>query len=161
MGFLRRWLGGSDDRADPAPAASDDTDDAEWRTASEATFDAHAHRQRVTLWLRLLGADFENEREQQRVFTLENRVMRALDESGAGEHDTNSLEQGFFAMRLIGDDADAIVSVVLPLLADALPGSYLAVRRGPAGTGEDRLDISVGPGHGGARGQPDAASQSG
>lgn len=143
MGFLRRWLGGSDDRPDRAPAGPEGDDDSEWLVSHEATFDAHADRQRVTLWLRLLGADFENEREQQRIFALENRVMRALDDSGAGEHDTNSLENGFFAMRLVGDDADGIVSVVVPLLSEALPGSYLAVRRGPAGSGEDRLDLGV------------------
>jgi len=141
MGFLRRWLGGSDDRSDGAPDVPGGDDDAEWCVAHEATFDANADRHRVTLWLRLQGADFENEREQQRIFALENRVMRALDESGAGEHDTNSLEPGFFAMRLVGDDADAMVAVVLPLLAEATPGSYLAVRRGPAATAEDRVEI--------------------
>ncbi len=141
MGFLRRWLGGSDDGPDRAPAEPQGDDDAEWCVAHEATFDANADRHRVTLWLRLLGADFDNEREQQRVFALENRVMRALDESGAGEHDTNSLEPGFFAMRLVGEDADAIVAVVLPLLAEAPPGSYIAVRRGPAGSAEDRVEM--------------------
>ena len=43
---------------------------------------------------------------------LENELMRALDAAGVGEHDTNSLERGFMAMRLIGDDADAIVEVI-------------------------------------------------
>jgi hypothetical protein len=109
--------------------------------ATEATFDAHAKRQRVTVWLRLADAGFENQREQQRLFDLENHIMRALDEAGAGEHDTNTLERGFFAMRLIGDDADAIVAVVVPLLSEAPAGSYLAVRRGPAGTGEDRIEV--------------------
>lgn len=142
MSFLRRILGGGGDevgRGDAAPA-----DDAEWRVATEATFDAHADRQRVTVWLRILDLAFENEREQLRIFGLENRLMRALDEAGAGEHDTNSLETGFFAVRLIGDDADAIVAVVKPLLAEAPGGSYLAVRRGPGGTGEDRVEVGSG-----------------
>jgi len=105
-------------------------------------------QQRVTVWLRLDDPEFERAREQQRVFALENSIMRALDEAGAGEHDTNALERGFLAMRLVGDDADAIVAVVVPLLDGAPAGSYLAVRRGPAGTGEDRLDL--GPGVDGA-----------
>ncbi len=119
-------------------------DDAEWRQSAEATFDAHADKHRVTFWMRLYDPSFENMREQQKVFATENTLMRALDEAGAGEHDTNSLEKGFMAMRLVGDDADAIVAVVLPLLADAPEGSYLAVRRGPAGTGEDRIFVGIG-----------------
>lgn len=141
MGFLRKLFGGGE------PADSGDAgapgDDAEWRTATDASFDATADRQRVTIWLRLFDPAFETMREQQRVFALENELMRALDESGAGEHDTNSLEKGFLAMRLVGDDADAIVAAVSPLLDDAPEGSYLAVRRGPAGTGEDRVGVGV------------------
>lgn len=121
-------------------------DDAEWRVATEAAFDASADRHRVTLWLRLYDPDFEATREQQRVFALENQLMQALDEAGVGEHDTNSLERGFVAMRLIGDDADDIVKVVQPLLGDAPEGSYLAVRRGPAPTGEDRIEVGIGAG---------------
>ena len=44
--------------------------------------------------MRLYDPDFETTREQQRVFALENELMRALDGAGAGEHDTNSLERG-------------------------------------------------------------------
>ena len=110
---------------------------------SEATFDAHADRQRVTVWLRLRGTDLEDAREQQRVFGLENDLMRALDASGAGEHDTNALERGYFAMRLIGDDADAVVAVIRPLLATAAR-SYLAVRRGPSGSAEERVNVGRG-----------------
>ncbi len=119
-------------------------DDAEWRRSAEATFEAHADKHRVTLWMRLYDPNFETMREQQKVFALENSLMRALDEAGAGEHDTNSLEKGYMAMRMVGADADAIVTVVLPLVAEAPEGSYLAVRRGPAGTGEDRIEVGLG-----------------
>jgi hypothetical protein len=143
MSFLRRLFGGngSDDAGRPSDRA---TDEGEWLVASEASFEADADRQRVTVWLRLDDPEFERAREQQRVFALENSIMRALDEAGAGEHDTNALERGFLAMRLVGDDADAIVAVVVPLLDGAPAGSYLAVRRGPADTGEDRLDLGPG-----------------
>ena len=100
----------------------------------------------MTVWLRLYDPTFETTREQQRLFALENRIMRALDEAGAGEHDTNSLERGFLALRLVGADADAIRAVVEPLLSDVPPGSYLALRRGPAGTGEDRIEVGIGAG---------------
>lgn len=143
MSFLRRLLGGPSDTA----GGSGDIigrDEEGLLVAGEATFDLHAARHRVTVWLRLLDPSFESPREQQRVFALENAVMRALDAAAAGEHDTNSLERGFLAVRLVGDDADAIVTVVAPLLVDTPPGSYLAVRRGPAGTAEDRLEVGDG-----------------
>jgi hypothetical protein len=148
MGFLRRLFGGSADVDVASPPARPSDDEAEWRTAHEATFDATADRHRVTVWLRLTDPAFENEREQQRLFGLENTLMRALDASAAGEHDSNSLEEGFLAIRLVGDDAEQVVAVVRPLLADAPRGSYLAVRRGPAGSAEERLDL--GPGRRGA-----------
>jgi hypothetical protein len=128
------------------PSGDGAGDDSEWRTSHEATFDATADRHRVTVWLRLLDAGFEDGREQQRIYALEDRLMRALDASAAGEHDSNSLEPGYLAVRLVGDDADAIIGVVLPLLDDAPPGSYLAVRRGPAQAGEERMDLGAHPG---------------
>jgi hypothetical protein len=147
VGFLKRLFGGG---SGEAPAAGGETggpaDDAEWRVAAEGTFDAGAERHRVSVWLRLYDPDFETTREQLRVFALENELMQALDAAGVGEHDTNSLERGYIAMRLLGDDADAIVDVILPLLADAPEGSYLAVRRGPAPTGEDRIEVGAGAG---------------
>lgn len=140
MSFLRRLLGGSG-ALEGRPGDEQADREAEWRAAHEATFDASADRQRVTVWLRLADPAFENVREQQRLFVLENALMRALDESGAGEHDSNSLETGYLAIRLIGEDADAILGVISPLLGDATGGSYLAVRRGPAGSPEDRLEL--------------------
>jgi hypothetical protein len=143
VGFLKRIFGAGDGDGGGG-SAGQPADDAEWRQSAEATFEAHADKQRVTVWLRLYDSNLETMREQQRVFGLENELMRALDEAGAGEHDTNSLERGYLAMRLVGEDAEAIVATVLPLLADAPEGSYLAVRRGPAGTGEDRLEVGSG-----------------
>ena len=142
MGFLKRLFGGGDDSG--GASAGQPADDAEWRQSAEATFEAHGDKHRVSVWVRLYDPDFETTREQMNVFALENRLMQALDAAGAGEHDTNALERGYMAMRLVGEDADAIVTTVTPLLADAPEGSYLAVRRGPAGTGEDRLEVGIG-----------------
>ena len=141
MSFLKKLFGGGGDGA--AAPGGQPADDAEWRQSAEATFEAHADKHRVTFWMRLYDPSFETTREQQRVFALENTLMRALDEAGVGEHDTNSLETGFMAMRMVGQDADAIVTVVEPLLTGAPEGSYLAVRRGPAGTGEDRIAVGL------------------
>jgi hypothetical protein len=144
VGFLKRLLGAAGPESEGgAGPPTEPADDAEWRRSAEATFEADADKHRVTIWLRLYDPSFETMREQQKVFALENRIMRALDEAGAGEHDTNSLEQGYLALRLIGEDAEAIVTVVEPLLTDAPAGSYLAVRRGPAGVGEERFDVGA------------------
>ncbi len=143
MSFFKRLLGGSSEGGQGDGPAGQPADDSEWRQSAEASFEAYADKHRVSVWIRLYDPDFETLREQQRVFVLENRLMRALDEAGVGEHDTNSLERGYLALRLVGEDADAIVAVVEPLLAEAPEGSYLAVRRGPAGTGEDRIQVGI------------------
>jgi hypothetical protein len=143
MSFLRRLLGSHADSptAQDRAGAPEDRPEEGFLVASEATFEAWGERQRVTVWLRLVDPTFSHEREQVRLFALEDRIMRALDESGAGEHDTNALEPGYLALRLVGDDADAIVAVITPLLDAVPPGSYLAVRRGPAGSAEERVDL--------------------
>ena len=139
MSFLKRLLGGAPDG--PARMAAGEDSGAPLE-ASDATFELHGDRHRVSVWLRLNDPTFETEREQLRLFLLEDRIMRALDEAGTGEHDTKALEAGFLAIRLVGPDADAIVRTVQPMLGDAPPGSYLAVRRGPSGSGEDRVEIT-------------------
>jgi hypothetical protein len=139
MGFLKRLLGGGpDEETTPAPGEEPGA----LLEASDATFELHGDQHRVSVWLRLADPSFENEREQMRLFVLEDRLMRALDGAGTGEHDTNALEAGFLAIRLVGPDADAIVATVRPLLGDAPPGSYLAVRRGPSGGAEDRVELT-------------------
>jgi hypothetical protein len=142
MTFLKRLLGGAPDESS-RPASGDEPGAP--LEASEATFELHGDQPRVSVWLRLTDPAFENEREQMRLFLLEDRIMRALEEAGIGEHDTNALEAGFLAIRLVGPDADEIVETVQPMLGDAPPGSYLAVRRGPSGSAEDRVDITRSP----------------
>ena len=136
MGFLRRLFGGAEDAPDPSADGGGPI-----LEASDASFELHGDRHRVSVWLRLADPSFENEREQMRLFALEDRLMRALDEAGSGEHDTNALEAGYLAIRLVGPDADAMVATIGPLLGEAPPGSYLAVRRGPVGSAEDRVEI--------------------
>ena len=123
MDFLRRLLGGAGaDQPAESPAAADD-------------------RQQLTVLLRLADPELTNEREQLHIYALEDRLMKALDESGAGTHETNELAGGYLRIQLLGPDADRIAQVIRPHLADAPPGSYLAIRRGPPGTSEDRMEI--------------------
>lgn len=123
MSFLRRLFAGRDEGAYDAVAAM-----------------GQDERQCVTVWIRLFDAEFANETEQMRVFALEDRLMKAVDTSGAGTFDTNDLERGSLGMHFLGPDADAMLEVIRPLLVDAPEGSYLAVRRGPAGTSEERME---------------------
>lgn len=123
MDFLRRLLGGGDAaEQDEATAAADE-------------------RQQLTVLLRLADPELTNEREQLHIYGLEDRLMQALDESGAGTHETNELDGGYLRIQLLGPDAQRIAEVVRPHLADAPPGSYLAIRRGPPGTSEERMEM--------------------
>ena len=121
MSFLRR-LFGAEKSDEVAPVLPDE-------------------RQAVGVLLRVSDPELSNEREQLALYALEDRLMRALDSSGAGTHDTNELERGFLRVQLLGPDADRVLEVVRPLLVDAPAGSYLAVRRGPEGSSEERLEI--------------------
>jgi hypothetical protein len=121
MSFLRRLFGGADE--------------------SPETLAVTDERQRVTVLLRLSDPELTNEREQLAVYALEDRLMQALDEGGVGTHETNELERGYLRIQLLGKDADRILDAIRPLLADAPRGSYLAVRRGPEGSTEERLEL--------------------
>jgi hypothetical protein len=121
MDFLRRFLGGSGEADQAAPSQD--------------------NREQVTVLLRLADPELTNEREQLHIYGLEDRLMKALDESGAGTHETNELESGFLRIQLLGPDAQRMAEVIRPHLADAPPGSYLALRRGPEGVSEERVDL--------------------
>jgi hypothetical protein len=132
MGFLRRFFGsGSDSGSDANVSASGDDADGE---------EVPDERPRVTAWIRLGDPSFTNEREQQRVFQLENRIIKAVEEAGAGTYDTNELVNGAFGMRLVGD-SDALLAVVRPMLSGEPAGSYLTVRRGGSNASEERVEI--------------------
>ena len=126
MSFLRRLLGS-------APGPSD--------AASDSEEPAPDERATVTAWVRLYDDGFGNEREEQRTFELENRIIAAVDAAHAGVYDTNELANSAFGMRILTADADAVVALLRPLLATAPPGSYLTVKPGGAGGTEERVEI--------------------
>lgn len=149
MGILRRLFGGGDaaDGRDPSSGDARSTEGGrseELPLRSGPVTDGDPSLHRIVAWIPLNDPTFESSREQQRLFALEDRCMRALFESGAGDLDTNELDRGFFAMRFQGHDADAMAAILAPLMAELPRGAYLAVRRGPAGTAEDRIDLPVG-----------------
>jgi len=144
MGFFKRLFGGGD-AAEGDGSSGAGGGDAARPLASGPVTDGDPSLHRVVAWIPLSDPTFESSREQQRLFTLEDRCMRALFESGAGDLDTNDLDRGFFAIRFQGRDADAMAAVLAPLMADVPRGAYLAVRRGPYGAAEDRVDLPVTP----------------
>lgn len=145
MGLFKKLFGGGDGAERPASGASGGGAEGDMPPVSGPVTDGDPTLHRIVAWIPLNDPTFETSREQQRLFALEDRCMRALFESGAGDLDTNELDRGFFAIRFQGRDADAMAAVLVPLMAEAPRGAYLAVRRGPYGAAEDRIDLPVTP----------------
>jgi hypothetical protein len=144
VSFLKRLFGGKggdQDADDAAARPAGATEEIRPDDAPEESDLPPDPRQGATVWWRLNDPAFEAEREQMRVFAFEDRLMKALDASGAGTHDTNDLIRGFFAIRLLGPDADAIVEAIRPVLTGMPDGSYVSRRRGPRGTSEERVEL--------------------
>jgi hypothetical protein len=141
MGFLGRLLGRADrtEEADGEQGArASRTDLAEEPiTASAPEPDGPC----VVAYLKLADPEFANEREQMRLFALEDRLMAAVDASGAGTYEGNYVERGFFRLYAAGPDAERLADVVRPLLAEAPRGSILVKRNGPPGTEEERIPL--------------------
>jgi hypothetical protein len=140
MGFLTRLLGRpkADHGTDPSEdGRANDEGREEPNTASAPEPDEPI----VVAYLKLSDAEFSSEREQMRLFALEDRVMRAIDASGAGTYEGNYFDRGFFRLYAAGPDAERLADVVRPLLADAPPGSILVKRNGPPGTEEERIPL--------------------
>jgi hypothetical protein len=140
MGFLTRLLGrpetseGAGAREEPR---STDAGREEPNTASAPEPDEPM----VVAYLKLSDAEFSSEREQMRLFALEDRVMRAIHASGTGTYEGNYFDRGFFRLYAAGPDAERLVDVVRPLLVDAPRGSILLKRNGPPGTEEERIPL--------------------
>jgi len=142
MGIFKRLFGGGD-AASGATSAGGREDDMPLVSGPVTDGDPSLHR--VVAWIPLNDPTFETSREQQRLFVLEDRLMRALFESGAGDLDTNELDRGYYAMRFQGRDAEAMAAVLAPLMTDVPRGTDQALRRGPYGAAEDRVDLPVAP----------------
>jgi hypothetical protein len=95
----------------------------------------------VVAYLKLSDAELTNDREQMRLFALEDRLMRAIDASGAGTYEGNYLDRGFLRLYASGPDADRLAAVIRPLLEGAPPGSVLVKRNGPPGADEERIPL--------------------
>ncbi len=91
-------------------------------------------------FLKLSDAEFTIEREQMKLFAVEDRIMAAVTECG-GTYEGNYVDRGFFRLYASGPDAERLAEVITPLLCDAPRGSILVKRNGPPGTEEERVQL--------------------
>lgn len=91
-----------------------------------------------------LGTSLGERDELAHLFELEDRLLEAVERSGAGEYDGNDTGEGFFTFYMYGSSADRLFDVVAPLLAGfPLPhGSYALKRYGDHGAPEQLIALS-------------------
>lgn len=84
--------------------------------------------------------------EVQRLFKLEDELMKAIEDSGVGEYDGNEIGEGTFTMYAYGPSAKKLLDVALPVLAKYRlpPGSRAVKRYGKPGAKEERIPIGSG-----------------
>jgi hypothetical protein len=83
------------------------------------------------------------EERNKRLYALEDQLIVAIKESGAGEYDGNETGDGVFTIYIYGPSAERLFSVVRPILKKFRPpaGSYLIKRYGKPGSKQDRVAL--------------------
>jgi hypothetical protein len=100
----------------------------------------------VRLHLKLSRSPHGTAAERARLRELEEEVMHRLERASAGRLVRDAWPAGECVITLAGPDAHATWAAV----ADAVrahgprPGSYAALRRGPPGAREERIDLTSG-----------------
>jgi hypothetical protein len=74
---------------------------------------------------------------------IEDPLIDAIEAAGVGEFDGNEIGPDEALLFMYGPDADALWSVVEPVLRDAKlgSGSYAVLRYGPPGARESQVDL--------------------
>jgi hypothetical protein len=80
-----------------------------------------------------------------RLYALEDQLIVAIKESGAGEYDGNEIGEGVFTFYIYGPSAERLFSVIRPVLKKFRPpaGSYLIKRYGKPGSKQDKVAIDA------------------
>jgi hypothetical protein len=86
-----------------------------------------------------------NADELKRLYALEDQLIVAIKESGAGEYDGNEIGEGVFTFYIYGPSAERLFSVIRPVLKKFRPpaGSYLIKRYGKPGSKQDKVAIDA------------------
>lgn len=99
--------------------------------------------QAVLVHVKLSSGEMGSEEERERVFELEDGLIAAIDERGAGEFDGNEFGEGECVLYMYGSDADELFAAVEPVLRESpvVKGGYAVVRYGQPGAREVRTDF--------------------
>ncbi len=97
--------------------------------------------QAVLVWIKLSDEAFGSGDDEDIVFALEDELVAAIGEQGAGEFDGNEFGDGGCTLYMYGRSADCLFEVIAPILrAASLPlGSYVVKRYGDPGAPEERI----------------------
>lgn len=106
------------------------------------------HEEALIIHLHLRDGPMASPEERDKIFALEDKVIKAIEESGAGEYDGNEIGEGEFTMYIYGPSTQQLWNVVSPCIGAFVtnPGSYLIMRHGGLGAKEDRVPLSNSPG---------------
>ena len=75
---------------------------------------------------------------------IEDALIEAIGRAGVGEFDGNAIGPDNAELYMYGPDADALWTVVEPVLraVGLAPGSYATIRYGTPGARETRVELS-------------------
>jgi len=102
-------------------------------------------QQALIVWIRLSDDGSGTSEERQRVFKLEDEMMRVIEESGVGEYDGNEIGGGFFTLYMYGPSASQLWKIAEGILTrfEPSPGSYAITRYGKPGAREVRISLAA------------------
>ena len=102
-----------------------------------------ADEQAVIVNIRLTSGDMGNAEEHRRIAALEEQLVAAIKEAGAGEFDGDEFGNGFCTIYMYSPSADRLFTVVQPVPKKfhAPTGSYLIKRYGKPGAKQERVEI--------------------
>ncbi len=100
-------------------------------------------RQAVFVFIKLSDGDMGDERDDEAIYALEDRLNQVIEEQGVGELDGDEWGNGNCQLFMYGKNADRIFEVITPLLlAHEAPAiSYAVKRYGPAGAPERMVHL--------------------
>jgi hypothetical protein len=104
--------------------------------------------QALIITIPLTNGKFGSQDEVQRLFKLEDELIKAIEHSHVGEYDGNEIGEGIFTMFAYGPSANKLFDIALPILAKYRlpPGSRAVKRYGKPGAKEERVPIGNGNG---------------
>lgn len=101
--------------------------------------------QAALICLKLSDEEIGTSRERQAISILRDRLIRAVQDRGAGEFDTLDYAEGFGTLSFNGPSADRLAEAVLPVVRTyaSRSGSYLVKRYGDAGAREQSVVLGA------------------